>query len=90
MKTEMCEKLGYRLIHVWEDEWDKDKESIKEKLKNIFEDKEVIDYSKQLDRSWYSIFQVQNKNIEILLPEISERGNYQVENCGYFKLKEDK
>ena len=86
MKTEMCEKAGYRLIHIWEDEWDKDKESIKEKLKNIFEDKEVIDYSKPLDRSWYSIFQVQNKNIEILPSEVIERNGYHVENCGYMKV----
>ena len=90
MKTEMCEKAGYRLIHIWEDEWDKDKESIKEKLLQVFAGKEIINYSKILDRSWYSIFQVQNKNVEILLPEIIERGNYQVENCGYFKLKENK
>lgn len=90
MKTEMCEKVGYRLIHIWEDEWNNNKELIKEKLLQVFEYKEVIDYSKPLDRSWYSIFQVQNKNIEILSPEVIERGNYQVENCGYFKLKEDK
>ena len=83
----MCEAKSYRLIHIWEDEWN---DKTKEKLIQVFQDKEVIDYSKPLDRSWYSIFQVQNKNIEILLPEIIERGNYQVENCGYFKLKEDK
>jgi hypothetical protein len=79
----MCESFNYRLIHIWEDEWN---EETKEKLKLIFESKEVIPNKSILDRSWYSIFQVQNKNIEILLPEIIERGNYKVENCGYLKL----
>lgn len=86
MKTEMCEKLGYRLIHIWEDEWNKSKELIKEKLMQVFENKEIIDNEKLLDRSWYSIFQVQNKNIEILPPELIERNGFQVENCGYLKI----
>ena len=85
MKTEMCEKLGYRLIHIWEDEWNKSKELIKEKIMQIFENKEIIDNKKLLDRSWYSISQVQNKNIEILPPELIERNGFQVENCRLFK-----
>ena len=82
----MCEAKGYRLIHIWEDEWNNDKKLIKEKLIQVFEDKEIIDYSKPLDRSWYSIFQVQNKNIEILPLEVIERNSYHVENCGYMKV----
>ena len=89
IKTELCEARNYRLIHIWEDEWNNDKELIKEKLIQVFEDKEIIDYSKPLDRSWYSIFQVQNKNIEILPPEVIERNGYHVENCGYLKVKND-
>ena len=83
MKTEMCEAKSYRLIHIWEDEWN---DKTKEKLIQVFKDKEVIDYSKPLDRSWYSIFQVQNKNIEILPSEVIERNGYHVENCGYMKV----
>ena len=75
----MCEAKSYRLIDIWEDEWN---DKIKEKLIQVFQDKEVIDYSKPLDRSWYSIFQVQNKNIEILPSEVIERNGYHVENCG--------
>ena len=89
MKTEMCEKLGYRLIHIWEDEWNKSKELIKEKLMQVFEDKEIIDNQKLFNRSWYSIFQVQNNNnnnnVEILPPELIERNGFQVENCRLFK-----
>lgn len=86
IKTEMCENKNYRLIHIWEDEWNKSKELIKEKLIQVFEGKEIIDYSKMLDRSWYSILQVQNKDIEILPPELIERNGFQVENCGYIKI----
>ena len=35
MKTEMCEKIGYRLIHIFEHEWDFQQDLIKNKLKSI-------------------------------------------------------
>lgn len=82
MKTELCETKGYRLIHIWENEWNNE---TKNKLIQIFENKEVIDNKKLLDRSWYSIFQVQNNNVEILPPELIERNGFQVENCRLFK-----
>lgn len=82
MKTELCEAKGYRLIHIWENEWNNE---TKNKLIQIFENKEVIDNKKLLDRSWYSIFQVQNNNVEILPPELINRNGFQVENCRLFK-----
>ena len=86
MKTEMCEAKGYRLIHVWEDDWNKDKELIKEKLKWIFEGKEEIDNKIiLLDRCWYSVKDFDSVE-EVLPPLIEDRG-YHVENCGYFKIK---
>ena len=80
MKTKMCEKLGYRLIHIWEDEWN---EQLKERLVQIFENKELIDYSKPLDRCWYS----NNKNFTIIQPELIIKYGYHIENCGYLVLK---
>lgn len=79
----MCESFNYRLIHIWEDEWN---EETKEKLKLIFESKEVIPNKNILDRSWFSINQLKDRKIELLLPKIIERNGYQVENCGYLKL----
>ena len=35
MKTELCEKEGYQLIHIFEHEWDFSQELIKEKIKAI-------------------------------------------------------
>lgn len=35
MKTELCEKEGYQLIHIFEHEWDFNQELIKEKIKAI-------------------------------------------------------
>ena len=84
MKTEMCENLGYRLIHIFEDEWNKDKEEIKFKLNSIFNN--TFSYSIQndeivLDRCWYS----KNTEIngfylaEITEPELMQNNCY---NCG--------
>ena len=83
MKTELCEAQNYRLIHIWEDEWN---EETKEKLKLIFESKEVIPNKSILNRSWFSINQLKDRKIEILSPKIIERNGYKVENCGYLKF----
>ena len=34
MKTNMCKEINFKLIHIWEDEWINEKDSIKEKIKN--------------------------------------------------------
>ena len=84
MKTEMCENLGYRLIHIFEDEWNKDKEEIKFKLNSIFNN--TFSYSIQndeivLDRCWFS----KNTEIngfylaEITEPQLMQNNCY---NCG--------
>ena len=35
-KTMMCEKIGYKLIHIWEYHWDHKQDILKDKLKSIF------------------------------------------------------
>ena len=72
-----CNQQGYRLIHIWEDEWN---EQTKEKLKLIFEGKETTDYNQKLDRSWYNNL---SGNFKELQPEIIIRNGFEVENCGY-------
>ena len=90
MKTERCEQLGYRLIHIWEDEWNNNKNEIKEKLKLIFENKEENDNEITLfKRDWYSVKDFDNVE-EILPPSIENKGGYHIENCGYFKIKRSK
>ena len=57
----MCNQKGYRLIHIWEDEWDLNKDNIKNKLIQIFNNAENLNFNEEkiiLDRSWYN-------NIEI-------------------------
>lgn len=86
MKTQMCEQLGYRLIHIWEDEWNNNKEKIKLKLKQIFENKEEIDNEITLfKRDWYSVKDF--NDVEEILPPVTENRVYHIENCGYFKIK---
>ena len=59
-KTNMCEKLGYQLIHIWENDWLENRKLILRKLIDIIENKN-IDYDKLvvnnrliLDRCWFS------------------------------------
>ena len=73
-------KKGYRLIHIWEDELNSNKELIKKKLIDIFEGNEIIDYNQKLDRSWYNNL---SGDFEELPPEIIIRDGFEVENCGY-------
>lgn len=83
MKTKMCENKNYRLIHIWEDEWN---EQTKKKLIQIFENKELIDYSKPLDRCWYSPINFSN-DFKILPPDIVQHSLFHIENCGYLVMQ---
>ena len=76
-KVIKCNEKGYRLIHIWEDEWN---ELTKQKLIDIFECKEIINFSKPLDRSWYNNLDSDFKELQ---PEIIIRDGFEVENCGY-------
>ena len=82
-KTELCESKGYRLIHIWQDEWKESSEIIKNKLKSIIKGNEIIE-NNILDRCWYSILQFQN--YEIIEPTIIIREGFQIWNCGYLKI----
>ena len=61
MKSMMCEAKGYRLIHIWEDEWS---DALKIKLKAVLEQKEEVNNEKKLDHSWFKK-EVRNDSIEI-------------------------
>ena len=41
-KLKDANSFGYRLIHIFENEWNNNQDEIKEKLKLIFENKEII------------------------------------------------
>lgn len=54
MKTKICEDIGIKLIHIWEDEWINDKANVKALLEKMLSDVFVVDTSKsiiELDRS---------------------------------------
>ena len=90
MKTEKCQALGYRLLHIWEDQWQNSQKIIQEKLISIFKNKEET-FSEdilKLDRNWY-----QNKEIEgyrlikIQEPIVTIKNNNICENAGYLIYK---
>ena len=80
-------KKGYRLIHIWENEF----ENIKNKLIDILEGKENLNFTEdkiKLDRSWYNNVEIPGyKLVEEVPPEIIHRGKFNVENCGYLVYK---
>ena len=82
-KTIECNKNGYRLVHIWEDEWNSNKDLIKQKLIDIFENKEIIDFSKPLDRSWYNNLNTKNILKEVIEPNEINRNGHKLFNCGY-------
>ena len=79
-KTELCQKKGYRLIHIWQDEWINNRQFILIKLNDIIWNKQIIKENK-LDRCWYSTLQF--NNYKKLPPELISRGKYKIWNCGY-------
>lgn len=48
-KTELCEKIQYRMIHIFEDEWFKNKDVVKSMLRHIFKKDERKIYARQCD-----------------------------------------
>ena len=70
-KTLKCNEKGYRLIHIWEDEWRNNSEEIKMKLEKILKDEENLFFDEDiitLDRSWFNNIEIPNY---ILKEEIS-------------------
>ena len=85
-KTQRCLQKGYRLIHIWEDEWDNN--LIQNKLKNVLIQSEIspILYNNFiLDLSWFSPIETRDYDIQFIEPEIKIRNDYAVYDCGSLK-----
>ena len=88
MKTKMCEAKNYRLIHIWEDEWNNDNEKAKNNLLKIFNNENLILFEdeKQIifDRCNTSLneLRVNFNKIEETTPQLILRDRYHVEDCG--------
>ncbi len=84
-KTLLCNEKGYRLIHIWEDEWMNDPESIKVKLEKIFKGEEDLIFTDDeliLDRSWYNNVTIPGYElVEEIPPTIVVRDEFEVEDC---------
>jgi hypothetical protein len=87
----MCNEKGYRLIHIWEDEWIDSQEKVKERLKAVLERREsfeFVDDEIALDRSWYNNVEIpEYELIEETPPTIVQRHMYDTEDCGYLIYK---
>lgn len=85
-KTIACERLGIRLFHVWENDWNCRGEEIRNKLKNVLDETEpVLDGEKiVLDRSFpYGIIPETYHVSEITKPEVRLVGSrFRFYDCG--------
>ena len=91
-KTEMCNEKGYRLLHIWEDDWIYDKGSVLERLKKVLLGKEDLSFNDDvivLDRSWYNGVSIPGYCIaNYTEPSIVVRyDKFEVEDCGEIILK---
>lgn len=90
MKTKLCEAQNYKLIHIWEDEWNNNNKKVKNDLLKIFnkENLTLFEDEKQIifDRCNTSLNDLRiifNKNkIEETIPQLILRDRYHVEDCG--------
>ena len=90
-KVIKCNEKGYRLIHIWEDEWISSKGAIEEKLQSIFNGAELVDFTKPLDRSWYNNLSSDGYALkEATAPELIRRRTFDVPNCGYLIYEKNK
>jgi len=89
-KVLKCNAVGYRLVNVWEDEWTESRDLVKQKLIEIFDGREVIDFSKPLDRSWYNNIESPGYHItEVIEPGLRRRNGLEVEDCGWLVFTRD-
>lgn len=90
MKTKLCEVQNYKLIHIWEDEWNNNNKKVKNDLLKIFNKEKLtlFEDEKQIifDRCNTSLNELRiifNKNkIEETIPRLVLRDRYHVEDCG--------
>ena len=100
-KTRMCEKLGLKIVHIWEDDWKEKQDEVKDMIKTVLFDKEaILALSKKnndgfiiIDRSIFnkSSLPVNLVVDEVIEPTLTSRHHVKTEkifhtwNCGYFK-----
>lgn len=67
-KTELCEKVGIRLMHVWEDEWDRLNAEVKASVKSFLDGTYhvEIDGGEFVDRSKFNIVAVADKGYDVV------------------------
>ena len=70
-KTQRCEDAGVKLVHVWEDEWIRDEDSIKRFLKNVLDGTQQVAVSEIcgrsiVDRSQFNKVAVDEAHLDII------------------------
>lgn len=87
-KTMRCERLGYALVHVWEDEWERNMDNVKSLIHDVLFCRDNV-FSKYADCNgcvdWSKICKTlvpRDMLITELPSSIVKRNAYDIENCG--------
>lgn len=80
-KSVKCRQLGYRLIHIWQDQWINQKQTIKQKLLKAFKKQQIYQNGQIINFSWNNIL---NGKL-ICQPYIEYRNQFKIWNCGIFQ-----
>ena len=79
-------QVGYRLIHIWQDQWNNKRQQVKNKLRDIFCRRQIFDFRQDkiaLDRSWYNNVDILNYElVQQRQPKGIEREGFIVFDCG--------
>ena len=94
-KTMLCEAIGVKLVHIWEDEWNENPNKIKQFILEVLNGSYCVDViidngRKLIDRSQFNKVALNEKTINIineLAPVIVKRRSFNVPNCGYFEVE---
>lgn len=80
-KSIKCRQKGYRLIHIWQDQWVNNKEEIKQKLIKVFNKQQKYENNQIVRFDWNNV--LTGKLIKD--PFIEERNKFLIFNCGIFQ-----
>ena len=93
MKTKLCSEKGYRLLHVWEDDWTDRNEETREKIARALDGSDLKGFTDDcitLDRSWYEHAAIDGYSlVGETAPSILRKSGFDVEDCGCLVFKKE-
>jgi hypothetical protein len=77
-KLKLANSKGIKLYFIWEDEWNNNKEEIKQWIEDVINNRKSLMFEKEIDKIGYL-----NENINKTEPILINREGFLCYNCGY-------